>query len=266
MLLFLQQVKCIFMTDGFIVDHAQRDFITQERNKYKDVELQPLLGGREFGLRFLNQIKWAMAKFYFRYLLRIDDDYFLCLKRLLSELPTRPKRNLVWGHFHCTRHSRITWVDEAFMIFTRDMIRKFLSQNESGMLCHPHADQQVGLWLTNITKRKYFHDSRLYHHPPASFSRKFDSVTNVCDKYLGIHGTYVEKMRYFGKNANDNRKGVYPIPKFSSFCRTTRFDYRVMDPRFLFEPKPCINNPTWNVERKMFLGRESQLAEEKTPA
>ena len=236
------------------MDHAQRNLIIQERNRYKDLQLQPLIGGREFGLRFLNQIKWAQAKFDFQYLLRIDDDYFLCLKRLVSELPTRPKENLVWGHFHCKL--AITWIDEAFMIFSPDIIHKFLSQNESGMLCHPHADQQVGLWLNNISKAQYFHDRRLYHHPPASFSRKFDNITNVCDSYLGIHGTYVEKMRYFGKNSNDGIKSAIPIPKFSSFCRTTRFDPGKFSRPFRFNPKPCKDNPTWDLEREMYVGRE----------
>ena len=244
------------MTDGFIVDHIQRNLTIQERNKYRDVELQPLLGGREFGLRFLNQIKWAMAKFEFRYLLRIDDDYFLCLKRLLSELPTRPKKNLVWGHFHC--EVGISWLDEAFMVFSKDVIHKFLSQNESTMLCHPHADQQIGLWLNNISKKIFFHDTRLHDSPPASFSHTFDKITNVCDSYLGVHGAYVEKMRYLGLNANDSTKDILPIPKFSSFCQNKRFDYRVFNPEWRYEPKLCKDNPTWNVERKMYVGRENQ--------
>jgi len=88
------QIRCVFITDGLIQDRVKRNLTSQERNRYKDVELQPLLGGREFGFRFLYHIKWAMAKFDFQYLLRIDDDYFLCLKRLLFELPTRPKKIL----------------------------------------------------------------------------------------------------------------------------------------------------------------------------
>jgi len=147
-------VKCVFITDGFIVDQVLRSQTVQERDKYKDLELQPLLGGREFGLRFLNHIKWAMAKFDFQYLLRIDDDYFLCLRRLLAELPARPKENLVWGHFHC--ESGMTWIDESFMLFSPDIIHKFLSQNESTMLCHPHADQQIGLWLKKHFNKEIF--------------------------------------------------------------------------------------------------------------
>ncbi|XP_068728372.1 beta-1,3-galactosyltransferase sqv-2-like isoform X2 [Montipora capricornis] len=152
-----RQVKCFFVTDGFIPDNVKRDVLLQERNQCKDIELQPLLGW-EFGLRFLYQINWAYAKFDFQYLLRLDDDYFLCLKRLLAELPMRPKENLIWGHFHC--EAGITWIDESFMIFTPDIISKFLSQNKSTMLCHPHADQQIGLWLNGIPTKQFIHDSR----------------------------------------------------------------------------------------------------------
>ncbi|CAH3044378.1 unnamed protein product [Porites lobata] len=141
-----------------LVDRIQRNLIfLNEKDKYKDIKLQLLKGGRgQFGFRFLNEVKWAVARFNFQYLLRIDDDYFLCSKRLLSELPLRPKQNLVWRFFHC--EVGITWLDEAFMIFTEDIIQKFLAQNKSSMLCHPNADQQVMLWLSNIVNKIYFHD------------------------------------------------------------------------------------------------------------
>ena len=236
------------------MDHVQRNLTIQEKIFYKDIELQPLLGGREFGLRFLHHIKWAMANFDFQYLLRIDDDYFLCLKRLLSELPLRPKKNLVWGHFHC--EAGITWIDESFVLLTQDIVYKFLSQNESAMLCHPHADQQIGFWLQNISTKVYFHDKRLYHDPPASFAPQFQNAKDVCSSYLGLHGTYVKKMREFGKNSNDSSKDVHPIPSFSTYCNTMAFDHRKFSAPFFFDPKPCKDKPSWNVERKMYVGRE----------
>ena len=244
------------MTDGLIKDPVQRNLTMQEIIKYNDIELQPLLGGREFGYRFLNHIKWAMAKFNFQYLLRIDDDYYLCLKRLLSELPNRPRENLVWGFYHC--EVGITWMDEAFMIFSKDVIQNFLAQNKSTMLCHPHADQQIALWLKDIPNQIFFHDTRLHHSPPASFVPKFDKITNVCDSYLGVHGAYVDKMRYLGLNASDTAKDVSPIPDFSSFCKTRRFDYRVFNPQWRFEPKPCKDNATWNIESGIiYAGQEN---------
>ena len=204
---------------------------------------QPLRGGMEFGLRFLYQIKWVNASFDFKYLLKVDDDYFVCLKRLLNELSLRPTSNLVWGHFHC--EAGITWVDEAFVIFSNDVIHKFVAQDENKTLCHPFADQQIGLWMESLPKR-YFHDPRLHHDPPASFLPKFQNMSNVCDSYLGIHGTYVEEMRAFGKNDNDGPKDAMPTPDFSTHCKTTRFDHRVFLPKYRFDPRPCRENPSWN--------------------
>ncbi|XP_078354344.1 uncharacterized protein LOC144638940 [Oculina patagonica] len=252
------QVKCIFLTDGIIADPAQRALVIQERQRYHDLEFLPVAGGLVFGQRFLNQIKWAKAKFDFQYLLKIDDDYFLCLKRLLSELPLRPKNDLVWGHFHC--QAGITWADEAFVIFSKDIIHKFLAQDMNKTLCHPFGDQTFHLWLNNMNK-VYFHDARLHHHPPASFSPKFENLTNVCDSYIGIHGTYEKKMREFGLNSNDGEKVLDEptIPSFSSFCRTTRFDHHMFAAPYKYEPKPCIDNPIWINSTGMYMfGREKQ--------
>ena len=243
------------MTDGLITDQIQRNLILNEKNKYKDIKLQPLKGGRgRFGFRFLKQIKWAAAKFNFQYLLRIDDDYFLCLKRLLSELLLRPKQNLVWGFFHCK--IGITWVDEAFMIFSEDIIQKFLEQNESSMLCHPHADQQVMLWLSSIPNKTYFHDTRLHHQPPASNVPRFSHISNVCDSHLGAHGAYGKTMYHLGLRANDNAKGVSAIPDFVKYCEKTTFDHRVFSREWRFGPKPCKDNPTWNLGDEMWFGKE----------
>lgn len=248
----------MFVTDGIIKNASQRVLVIQERNQYKDLVFLPVAGGLVFGQRFLNQIKWAKAKFDFQYLLKIDDDYFLCLKRLLSELPMRPKYNLVWANFHCD--SGITWADEAFVIFSRDIIHKFLAQDKNKTLCHPFGDQTYHLWLNNMSKR-YFHDSRLHHHPPASFLPLFKNTTNVCDSYIGIHGTYERKMREFDLNANDGAKDLDPltVPHFSKFCVTMRFDHRVFSAQYNYEPKPCIENPTWIKSTGMYIfGREKQ--------
>ena len=146
------------------------------------------------------------------------------------------------------------------MIFTPDIIDKFLSQNESTRLCHPFADQQIGIWLNDIPTRHLVHDSRLYHTiAPASFSPQFSDVTNVCDSYLGIHGTYVDKMRYFGVNSNDGMKNESAFPAFSTFCGVRKFDYRVFRPRWRYEPKLCTDFPTWDTSKQIYLGRENKI-------
>jgi len=218
--------------------------------------LQPLKGGKEFGLRFLHQIRWTFSRFNFTYFLRADDDYFICLDRLKHELPYRPRRNLVWGYFYCKKD--LVYVDEAWMVFTRDVIDKFLSQNQSTMLCHPHADQQIAIWLNDIPSRVYFDDRRLHHHPRAFHSKAFENAVNVCDHYLGIHGAYQHLMSKFHRTSKDGAKlGMIPeIKDYKSSCPHWGFKWTEMGGHYKHEPKPCSQNHDWSGGHAMWKGAE----------
>ena len=178
------------------------------------MEFQPLLGGIEFGLRFLYHAKWTAARYDFQYFLRVDDDYFVCLEKLLNELPLRPKENLVWGNFHCEING--SWVDESWMVFSRDIVETFLTQDARTMLCHPHADQQIALWLNKISDKVYFHDHRLNHWVPATFDWQ---AKNICDKYLGVHKHLPRGCCSWGKPAEMARKRF--LQYLTSLCIAT---------------------------------------------
>lgn len=219
--------------------------------------LQPLSGGREFGLRFLHQIRWATAQFNFKYFLRADDDYFICLSKLIHELEYRPKKNLLWAFFHCEGEG-LVWPDEAWMVFTKDLIDRFLSQNKTKMYCHPHADQQIALWLNDIPSKVYFHDDRLHHDPPAAKIFKFNDMKNICDSYMGLHGAYGDKMLEYHRASNDGNKTTVPaIRRFETFCPHKTFDWTQMGTPYRFEPKLCNENPDWSLGHDSWKGREA---------
>ena len=218
------------------------------------MEFQPLLGGIEFGLRFLYHAKWTSAKYDFQYLLRVDDDYFVCLNKLLNEVPLRPK-NLVWGNFHC--EANVTWIDESWMMFSRDVIDKFLSQDARTMLCHPHADQQIAIWLNNISDRVFFHDERLIHVAPASFDWQ---AANICDQNMGVHRAFASRMLQLGKRSGDGPKMVPPVTNFSAYCEYNTFDYNVFAPGgYFYQPKPCVENVLWVKNHRLWIGEEGKV-------
>lgn len=218
---------------------------------------QPLSGGREFGLRFLYQIRWAYAHFNFEYFLRADDDYFICLSKLIHELKHRPKKNLVWANFHC-QGDQLVWPDEAWMVFTKDIISRFLSQNQTSMYCHPHADQQIALWLNDIPSKLYFHDDRLHHYPPAARMPKFAGIKNICDNYMGLHGAYGDKMFEYHKASNDGKKKNVPnLRKFDTYCSQNTFNWTKMGPDYRFEPKLCNKKPNWSLGHDSWKGGEA---------
>ena len=124
--------------------------LLKEHHSYGDIKFSPTEDAMIFGERFLYHFMWAKAKFNFQYILRIDDDYFVCVDRLLNELPFSPKTNLSWGRHHCQYRDRV-YMDEAWALFSKDVIEKFLAQDLRSMLCHPFGDQTFSSWI-NATR------------------------------------------------------------------------------------------------------------------
>ena len=218
------------------------------------MKFQPLLGGREFGHRFLHHLQWAMAKYNFQYFLRLDDDYFVCFRKLINELSNfRPKENLCWGHFHC--QLGMGWMDESWSLFSHDIVETFLQQDPLTMLCHAHAGQQIAIWLNNISQRMYFHDNRL----DFDGNRVNWSEANVCDTFIGVHHAYAPRMVQLGTNSADGAKPVPPLPNYSAHCKFNTFNYRKMSARFFFEPRPCAEEPSWVKNHGMWIGGEGKV-------
>ena len=140
-------------------------------------------------------------------------------------------------------------------------VQKFMAQDESSMMFHPHVDQRAMLWLNNILSKTYFCDTRLHHEPPASIFFHLSVILNFCDICLGVHGAYDKTMRSLGLTANDNAKDFSTIPEFSSFCKNTKFDYHAFYPKWKYEPKPCKDNLTWDLKDKMCLRRKPPVKE-----
>ena len=248
---------CKFFTDGIQISKEDQQKLLREKQVHKDLEFQPIIGGRTFGLRYLYQMMWAAAKYDFKYYLRLDDDYFVCLGRLLHELRYRPSKMLCWGSYHCNTH--LSYVDEAWTLLTHDVIVRILSQDPQRMLCHPHADQELPIWMESVFNKTEnlirFDDQRLYHYPPARTVERFKSLANPCDSHIGIHGSSPELMRIFWNSDSDKAKSVSPLTEFSATCgKPFVFDISLMADPYKFDLRPCIQNPLWTPEETMWTG------------
>ena len=201
---------------------------------------------------------WATAKYNFSYLLRIDDDYFICIERLLHELHHRPTKMLSWGSYHCTFKDLI-YVDEAWLLFTYDVIARFLLQDPHQILCHPHADQQLQIWINTVYNQSenliHYDDRRLHHFPPAKRVREFRFANHVCDTFMGVHGSSPALMRRFWRRSNDSAKEVTSLTEISQSCdKQNVFNISLMGEPYKFELRPCIENPQWTPDETMWLG------------
>ena len=182
------KVDCVFFTDG------DEKSAIDERDKFGDLVHMQTKGVINFSLFLLRMFKYFTLKYDFDFFLRVDDDYFVCMDRLLKELPHRPNTDLWWGWVHCYRnHQR---VDEGFMILSSDIIKEVLARENTTLLCHPFGDQAVAIWLNNRAKdTTYFMDNdRLMH----SVSGKYEHIRNgLCNQFLGLHQAYPESMFFY---------------------------------------------------------------------
>ena len=208
-------------------------------------------------------MEWAIQRHKFDFFLRIDDDHFLCLERLLFELDFRPKKALYWGFVHCK--AKIVRVDEAWLLLTSDLIEEFLQKRNSSLPCMPHADQAIAMWINNSSKNvTYFMDNQRIVHKSAGKDQKF-FTKDVCQRFLSLHGSYPRQMRQFwlvshvlgNRNNKNTDYNITAIQPFASLCQhSPQFDHRGFIPAFRFEPKPCSQNPKWSISDELHRGRE----------
>ena len=257
------QVACWFMTDSLesITDEKVKNKVLKEQKAYKDLLFSPVKNGILFGYRFLYLTQWGMANYNFEYLLRIDDDILFCIDHLLWDLPNFPKENLHWGFLQC-QAPRIVYIDEGMCMFSRDIIVKFLSQKPEAILCHPFGDQTITIWEQSIRldRNTLFHpETRLHHHPPASYVKRFKTMNNICDNYIYLHGVYKSDMVDFWKRRGNGRYNKYVHKKPKELCPHEPFmDWRAFGGIYHQDPKPCINKPTWNLGFSSYPGREGR--------
>ena len=86
-------VVCRFFTDRLSdMKPRVRKALLNENRTNNDLEFMPIPKGYNFGRRMLWLMEWSAENYDFDYFLRVDDDYFVCLKKLLLELPHRPEK------------------------------------------------------------------------------------------------------------------------------------------------------------------------------
>ena len=223
--------------------------------------LTSFLGGHNFAFRLIWMMQWFTKYYDFQYFLRIDDDYFLCVDHLLFELRYRERKGLYWGYLHCVEH--VVRIDEGFMILSSDIVTEALDKLNKSLQCHPYGDQAVALWVENSSIHiTYFADNDRVVHAATSYKPKEYLQKNICQKYLGLHGTYPTLMlKYWILTHEMSKKSFgYQIPKilpYNQYCKFNKtFDYRFFWPHVRFEPKLCKDNPTWTITNHAFIGRE----------
>jgi hypothetical protein len=172
-----------------------------EKEIFGDIETMPIPTGRIlFGGRGIYQFQWALRNYDFQYYMRVDDDSFPCIPKILYEMQFRPADKFLWvKYWHQPRRTRI---DENFMVLSRDLVEYIAIGVANNFLpFDPHVDFGINFtfWaqILNITiyddvHRLDSHQSLLtkfmHHTPPKHPTPDFiKNVSQFCVNYIYAH-------------------------------------------------------------------------------
>lgn len=254
-----KDVVCWFVTDGQDVEGRPlegkvKSSLHNESRSFNDMLFAQSPGGMNFARRYLWLIQWASERYKFKYLLRVDDDYFICFKKLMLELRRRPKRKLSWGWLRCS--PGLVTIDEGFIIVTSDIIQSFLSRANTTLLCHPSGTQALAIWLRNISGLRMFGDNKRIFQSLKDFEKTERRKNEMCRKVLAVHQSYPDTMKSFWRTYVREGKRSYAVPKIVFPCNLPPvYDYRASRGKWFAVPKLCRDLPVWN-RGKYFKGRE----------
>ena len=255
-------MKSVFITDLLDNSTEMGRQVLQEQHIHKDIVFQKMKGGIEFGKRFLYHMIWALQNYDFDYFMRMDDDYFFCLERFIHELPMPMKKRYHWGYVHCIKD--IVRPEESIILFSRDLVETLLDQDPNTIKGHPWADQMIATWVRELELEKlYNHDTRLHHHPPLiKIKNVTEQFKNVCRKYIGVHGSYVEHMRMLWKLRGGREYIGVGLDEYTEQCSQPQiFLWTGFTDFWRYKPKNLIEDPVWDTfkqdhDERVFKGRQ----------
>ena len=193
---------------------AEAKALVEESSAHGDVVVLDIDHGMNFGLKLVSAMRYALDRYDFDFFLRLDDSYFLCLRRLLDELsalmrgvtandaPHAPSQRMLYaGHRYCERNA--TRIDEAYMLVSGALVRRVMST--PGLRCSSQEGTSAGRRFTvghGVNRAgdvRWVHDPRLDHdgdwwRPPRAGGAARSDYASVCEKHIGVHRAFPERM------------------------------------------------------------------------
>lgn len=160
-------------------DLPQEDIknLEEENKQYNDILFLPDFKDSYYELtnKVLQTFKWIDQNVNSSYLLKVDDDSFVRLDVIISELrSTSPRKNLYWGFFRGDAHVKFfgSWAEKKWhlcdrylpyaqgggYILSSDLVN-FIARNADLLEIFNSEDVSVGTWLAPLQVKR-LHDFR----------------------------------------------------------------------------------------------------------
>lgn len=181
--------------------------LAEESSTYGDIVLQDIDPGMNFGLKLLWAMRWMSDNYSFNFFLRLDDDYFICLERLIEELDClqgKPQWPIFAGYRVCGhKELRAAYTDEAYILISSSIVNRVLAASD--LKCSGFGSLTAAAWIkvggpgNPDGDVAFVHDYRLDH--PGNWwktTKEAKAISSkyspVCERGLGIHHTYPDRM------------------------------------------------------------------------
>lgn len=209
--------------------------IVHESRLHNDLIFQPLGSGygtnehNKYGERALYQLHWNSRHASMDHFLRVDDDSFLCLHRLLYELKSAPREQFFWGKFWC-REGR-NRADENFMLFSRDVADLLANEELVGKVLPFDKEVTLGWnfgywsWVLNLTifdDQKRIDAQQGYLTKYMHGKEGFEKASEFCERFIYAHHVTPEAMHAAFKSAAPHL--MYSIPQRTSPAETCKLN------------------------------------------
>ncbi|CAN0017086.1 unnamed protein product [Scytosiphon promiscuus] len=173
-----------------------------ETATHGDLVVMDIEPGMNFALKLLWSMRWMSERFTFDFFLRLDDDYFLCLERLLNELDAalavvEHPVNIYAGHRYCQRSGQVR-IDEAYLLLSAPLVARTLATSD--LRCGGHGGVTAAWWFTkgNVLNRlgdvEWVNDFRLDHDGRLFRSGSSKRFADVCLTHMGVHHAYADTI------------------------------------------------------------------------
>ncbi|XP_013079650.2 beta-1,3-galactosyltransferase 6-like [Biomphalaria glabrata] len=196
-----------FVVGGASLDTQAKDKIDKEESIFKDLIVLDDVSDsyQELTNKVLKAFLWLNYNVDFQHVLKVDDDSYVRVSNLMSELQNKPKEKLYWGFFDGRANVKVSgkWKETNWIlcdkylpyargggyVLSSDLVY-FITSNHPLFQHYLSEDVSIGTWLSPL---------KIYRHHDQNFDTEY--VSRGClNSYIITHKQSASKLQELHDN------------------------------------------------------------------